>query len=98
MIWPLRSLGRMQSGLTPLRSPRLVPRGPSPVRSAEPAAAAPPSAPTDDKRLATAKRQAAFILRSAAKARGEVVDESEPLDPTAAAILAAGRKRRNEHD
>jgi hypothetical protein len=43
-----------------------------------------------------AKKQADFILRSAAKARGEIVDDDEPLDPTAKAIILAGKRRRSE--
>jgi hypothetical protein len=79
----------MRSKLTPLGSLS---------RRATPSAA-PPSAPvvvTADEHRALAERQAAFILRSAAKARGEVIEDPEPIDSRAEAILRAGRLRRNE--
>ena len=36
------------------------------------------------------------IKRAAALRRGELADDSKPLDPTAAAIVQAGRRRRRE--
>jgi len=75
-------------GLTPLRS--LI--RPS-VRADQPADQRSGTLTAEEQR---AKRQAEFILKSAAKARGEIVDDDEQLDPRAAAILAAGRARRNE--
>lgn len=53
---------------------------------------------TDDEHLARAKRQAAAIHRAAAKARGEIVDEPEPISAAAAEILRCGRKRRGEEE
>jgi len=47
-----------------------------------------------DALIAADKALAARIERAAKKARGVLVDE--PTDPTARAIIAAGRKRRCE--
>ena len=42
------------------------------------------------------KTTAADIVKAAAKARGETVDEPEPMRADVAAIVAAGAKRRGE--
>ena len=91
------------STLTPVHLLRALIKQPAPLAAQPPRApprrAEQPRAPVptdDERRLAVAKRQAAAICRAAAKARGEIVDEPEPLDPTVAAILLSGRRRRGE--